>query len=328
MARIAVIGAGLAGLTVARELSRDNEVTVFEKSRGAGGRISTRYAAGCEFDHGAQFFVAKSQAFQTFLQPLIEQGVVCNWQARFAELERGNVVSARQWGAAYPHYVGAPRMNAIGKWLARDVNVRLQTEIVRLDRRHGLWRLVDSEGSESGPFDWVVMSAPASQTAAMLPPSTPMHHRSATVRMNACCALMLAFDEHRELPFDAALVRGTDISWISVNSSKPGRSRRLCLVVHSTNAWADRHIDDGDDAILAHLLAECSDVIGIEADSAAFCGLQRWRYANLGKQPAPHCLIDEENQLAACGDWLIRGRIEAAFSSAMELLEALKRTGL
>ena len=173
-----------------------------------------------------------------------------------------------------------------------------------------------------------MISAPAPQTAALLPQFTPIQKRSETARMHACCALMLAFEEHLELPFDAALVRDADISWISVNSSKPGRSQPLCLVIHSTNAWADGHIDDDEEAVLAHLLAECSEVKAIEAETAAFCGLQRWRYANLGKQPAPHHLIDEDNQLAACGDWLIRGRIEAAFSSALELLEALKRTGL
>ena len=80
MAKIAVIGAGLAGLTVARELSQYHQVTVFEKSRGVGGRLATRYAGDYEFDHGAQFFTAKSPQFQAFLKPLIDQGVVCRKQ--------------------------------------------------------------------------------------------------------------------------------------------------------------------------------------------------------------------------------------------------------
>ena len=70
MRRVAVIGAGLSGLA-ARELSESSEVTVFEKSRGYGGRMATRYGGDFEFDHGAQFFTARSAEFQEFLEPLI-----------------------------------------------------------------------------------------------------------------------------------------------------------------------------------------------------------------------------------------------------------------
>ena len=44
MTKIAIIGAGLAGLTLARALPAHAEVTLFEKSRGIGGRMATRYA--------------------------------------------------------------------------------------------------------------------------------------------------------------------------------------------------------------------------------------------------------------------------------------------
>ena len=42
MMRIAVIGAGLSGLVAARSLQQDHDVTIFEKSRGVGGRMGTR----------------------------------------------------------------------------------------------------------------------------------------------------------------------------------------------------------------------------------------------------------------------------------------------
>lgn len=54
MNRLAVIGAGLACLTLARVLAGVAEVQVFEKLRGYGGRIATRYKNGFQFDHGAQ----------------------------------------------------------------------------------------------------------------------------------------------------------------------------------------------------------------------------------------------------------------------------------
>ncbi|MEM7278718.1 MAG: FAD-dependent oxidoreductase [Pseudomonadota bacterium] len=323
MTRIAVVGAGLAGLVVSRELSAISDVTVFEKSRGVGGRIATRYAKDYEFDHGAQFFTARSRKFQSFLKPLIEQGVVSSWPARFVELERNNIVATRQWDDDFPHYVGAPRMNAIGKYLAQGVDVRLQTTVAHIERTNKGWLVFDSEALELGLFDWVIFTAPSAQTAALSPETSDIRKASESVRMAACCALMLAFEEPIDLPFDAALVRDADISWVSVNSSKPDRPNGMCFVVHSTNRWADAHFTDDSEALISHLLAEFSNCTGIRNDKIRYCDVHRWRFANIHRRDGPAYCIDDEFQLAACGDWFVRGRIEAAYKSAISLSEAL-----
>ncbi|MGB5340365.1 MAG: NAD(P)-binding protein, partial [Gammaproteobacteria bacterium] len=188
MTTIAVVGAGLSGLVAAHGLSRDHDVTVFEKSRSVGGRIATRYAGGCEFDHGAQFFIARSAAFQAFLRPLIEQGMVASWPARFAELERSTVIATRHWHDEDPHYVGTPRMNAIGKWLATGLDIRLLTTVARLERRNNHWLLFDSRGLALGQFDWVIVTAPAPQTAALLAASERIRQHSEAARMQGCFA--------------------------------------------------------------------------------------------------------------------------------------------
>ena len=81
MTRVAVIGAGLSGLVVARRLKGVADIVLFEKSRGAGGRIATRYAGDFEFDHGAQFFTARTESFRKFLEPFIVDGTVADWPA-------------------------------------------------------------------------------------------------------------------------------------------------------------------------------------------------------------------------------------------------------
>ena len=324
MASVGVIGAGLSGLVIARELSAEHEVTVLEKSRGVGGRIATRYADAFEFDHGAQFFTARSPTFRAFLQPLVDAGVVANWPARFAELRRSEPLVLRQWDEDYPHYVGTPRMNSVGKWLASGLNVRVGSKVERLDRRDGLWRPLGTQGEALGHFDWLVLTVPAAQTAALAPAESAVHQRAAAARMQACYALMLGFDAPVSLPWDAALVRDADISWVSVNSSKPGRPAAPCLVAHSTNAWAEAHLDDDMAAVQAHLMAECSAVTGLDGGAPIFSQLQRWRYANIGKQTGESYSLDGKLSLAACGDWHIRGRVEAAFLSAQALLEALR----
>ena len=324
MTRVAVIGAGLSGLVAARKLQECSEVTVFEKSRGLGGRMATRYGADFEFDHGAQFFTARSAEFQKFLEPLIAQGVVACWRARFAELHRDTVTATQDWDDAQPHYVGAPRMNTIGGYLADGLTVRRDTTVAQLDRVADGWRLADSDGRALGRFDWVVCAVPAAQTAALAPADSQLYRLAAEVPMRACFALMLGFDKPLPLQWQAALVSGTDISWISVNSSKPQRADGFTLVGHSTNAYADNNLDTHLPTVQEHLLREVSAVIGIDCGEASFCQLQRWRYANVDKQSGPAYLVDAETQLAGCGDWFCGGRVEAAFSSGWEVARKLR----
>lgn len=321
--KIAVIGAGLSGLIVARRLCGAAEVTIFEKSRGPGGRMATRRRAEFEFDHGAQFFTAHSGEFREFLAPLLADGVVANWQAAFAELDRNGVRALRSWDDDYPHFVGTPAMNRIGKYLSDGLNILLETTVAGISRRDGSWALLDDDDRELGRFDWVVLTAPAAQTGklAIAHPALIDVCRARTMR--ACFALMLGFAEPMILPWQAALVRDADISWMSVNSSKPGREPPFTLVVHSTNAWADAHLDDDSDGVLEHLLGEAVAVTGAKLDAAVHQQVHRWRYANIDKQAGPTCFIDDEARLAACGDWFLRGRIEAAFTSANELAARL-----
>ncbi len=326
MTRIAVVGAGLSGLVTARRLQSFAEVTVFEKSRGAGGRMATRYAGEFEFDHGAQFFTARTESFRAFLQPLIDGSIVADWSAQFAEFDRGTVTARRPWGEDFPHYVGAPRMNSIGKALSKGLSITSGTAIATMARNSDGWTLSDSAGTQSGPFDWLVLTSPAAQTAALAGAFPDLVSFCSEKNMLGCFALMLGFADPIDLQWQAALVRNADISWISVNSSKPGRKRPFTLVVHSTNAWADAHIDDDIDGVHAHLLEEASLVVGMDVSRAAHSQVHRWRYANIARQTGPTYFLDEVNQLAACGDWCVRGRIEAAFTSANDLSKSLVAT--
>ena len=72
MLPIAIIGAGLAGLTAARLLAEAGRaVRLFDKGRGVGGRLATRRVthAGAThgFDHGAQYVRAEGPAFAALL---------------------------------------------------------------------------------------------------------------------------------------------------------------------------------------------------------------------------------------------------------------------
>jgi len=57
--KIAIIGTGISGITIAQNLKDFANVSLFEKSRGVGGRMASRRSGPYEFDHGAQFLLLK-----------------------------------------------------------------------------------------------------------------------------------------------------------------------------------------------------------------------------------------------------------------------------
>ncbi len=321
MGRIAIVGAGLAGLALARALADRAEVRVFDKSRGFGGRLATRRAAPFQFDHGAQFFTARSDEFQTFIAPYLEQGAVARWDAEFVEFDGAQIGHRRSWAGGPPHYVGVPAMNALPKAIAAGLDVVLETRVGAVAHDRGHWRLHATDGGDLGAFDWLVLALPAPQAHELLPDSESF---APDPPMTACCSLLLGFDEPLAIDWQAAFVGGADISWISLDSSKPGRPEATSVVVHSTNRWADAHLDDDRERVGAHLAAELERVAGIDAARAAHVDLHRWRYANVGMQAGGECFIDAGRRVAAIGDWFIQGRVEAAFTSARDLARTLE----
>ena len=308
MRRIAIIGAGLSGLVLARRLDGIAEVTVFDRAPG----------------HASD--LRHTRAFREFLQPLLDDGVVSNWSPAFAELDRDRIRDARAWNDDYPHYVGTPRMSAIGKYLSRGLAVNTNTRIAGFEQASGRWTLLDSQGNSRGDFDWVILTTPAPQAATLADGFPELVELCEERRMRACFALMLGFEKPLELPWEAAVVRNADISWMCVNSSKPGRSAPFTLLVHSTNAWADRHVDDDAELLRDQLLDEASAVSGHDLRTARHCDLHRWRFANMDKRRGSDCYIDHDTRLAACGDWFLRGRVEAAFTSAFALHAKLRES--
>ena len=99
--RIAIVGAGLAGLTCAAELqAREHQVTVYEAHAEVGGRTATRDTEAGGFDLGAQYFTARGAAFSKRLAAWREAGAP-SWQFWSA---------ASPAGAALRHVMRARRM--------------------------------------------------------------------------------------------------------------------------------------------------------------------------------------------------------------------------
>lgn len=321
---IAIIGAGISGLILARELNDKASVTVFEKGRGVGGRMSTHYADPFYFDHGAQCFTARTPEFQQFLEPYIKEGTVTKWEGAVINLEINQPRTKRLWKET--HLVCSPNMNSLCKRLVDNINLIKNLEIYPIEEKiEDKWLLKDKYGNQVGMYDWVISTAPPRQTINLfekyLPDNTPIK----MVSMHGCYSLMIGFNFAWNQDWIAAKVINNPIKWISINSTKPHRSKTVtCIVAHSSNSWSNKHIDDDLAISQAFLLQEFQKVTEISCIKADYINIHRWRYAIIKKTQKSNFYLDHKLKLAATGDWCNTSRIEEVWASSKMLAAKIR----
>ena len=322
MKSLAIIGAGIVGITLARQLQGNAEISIFEKSKGFGGRMATRQAGSYQFDHGAQFFTARSKQFQSIINDCVAESQIQAWMPRIVTLDPKKKPFKREWFE--PHYIAAPSMSSLCKALARGLHVTLDTQVAGIDAVEQGWLLKGSSGQQLGHFDWVVSTSPAPQANELLPDCFVYKAELSTVDFSPCFSLMLGFESTHELNFDAAIVRNSLLSWIASNSSKQGRPPSFSVMVHSDNTWARKQFDSNIDDIRDKMLEALDEIIGDPLPLPDHIAIHRWKYAKAESSCEENFLLDESNRLAACGDWCGGNRVEDAYLSGLKLGKELQ----
>ena len=301
MTRIAVIGAGMAGIACARLLAdAGREVIVLDKGRGIGGRMATRrvlLAAGeTAFDHGAQYVTAREPEFAAALAAL------------------GDAAARWDVGTANPRFVGRPGMSGIVRAMAAGLDVRQRTEVSRLRAAPGGWRI--EAGSAHIAAERVVLTVPAPQAGALLEEGHPLGEAISAVRMAPCLTLMAAFAHGAPSPFRTWQGENGPLAWIAQDSSKPGRARAATAwVAQASPAWSARHLEEPPQAMVARLLPELCRTIGAEPASVLYASAHRWRHARVTAPLGLPFLADASGTLHLAGDWCLGARVEAAWLS-------------
>jgi len=320
---VAIVGAGISGLICARTLADHGcEVTLFEKSRGVGGRMATRRADGdLQFDHGAQYFTARDPRFARYVDSWASDALVARWNGRVRTLRSGVMDFTREDAE---RFVAVPGMNAICRHLAEGLPLRLQTRVASLERTAASWHLRDDEGAALGQFDAVAISAPSPQAAALLAPVPLLARRAERAEMAGCWAALLAFQRPIELACDGAFVDDSPLAWIARNSSKRDRNRSPeCWTLHASTEWTREHIDDPPEATLPALIDAFWQATGVTPSEPAYATAHRWRFALPVNPLVEPCLFDPDTLLGACGDWCGGPRVEGAFLSGAALAGCL-----
>lgn len=303
--RVAIVGAGLAGLACAAELGRGGHaVTVFDKGCVPGGRMSTRTLQSplgpASFDHGAQYFTARDEAFRAEVGRWQAAGLAAPWPAAGAEA-----------------WVGTPGMSAPALALARGCEVRSSVRVDSVRHDAAGWRL-EAAGGDVGPFDALAVALPAEQAAALIGPADAGMAAEATgAPSQPCWTVMAAFAERLPIA-DDVLTDRAPLSWAARNGAKPARSGPEAWVLQATPDWSRRHLEDLAFQVEAALLDVLTAIVGRDLPSTVATAAHRWRFARSGRLKRD-ALWNPDLRLGACGDWLLGPRVECAWMSGRRL---------
>jgi renalase len=320
--KIAIMGAGMAGLACARVLhDNGHEVMVLDKGRGPGGRMSTRRVptslGEASFDHGAQYFTARDTGFKALVEALMSVGAAAVWDGNLVRLAADGTNTPL---ATEPLYVGTPGMNSVVREMAKGLNVTWGVRVEALTKVGAMWALRSETGDDLGLFDQVVCAVPAEQVAPLLQVHAPAlaDHAQAIISL-PCWAGMYVFDAPLAMPFGAIRLKGhVSLDFIAANHSKPQRADVCAYVVHAHAPWSQEHLEDSAHDVAQVLLNQLL-AFADNAPKLIFSAAHRWRYAKVEVENGPEYAYDDSVSLGLCGDYLCGPRVESAWVSGNNL---------
>jgi len=315
---VAIVGAGLAGLSAAQGLARAGvSVAVLDKGRRPGGRAAhrePRERPDLSFDHGAQYFTARSEPFREQLRDWSARGIAARWEGEIVALGPDGIEAkpGERW-------VGVPGMHALGRDLAHDLEVRTGVRVHGLRRRHGAWELQTQDGIWPQRFPVVLVTTPPEPAVPLLQAAPSLAEVAGRgVRMLPCWAGMVAWSRRWDVEFDGAFLDSGPLSWIARDSSKPGRPVGDRWVLHAAPDWSRAHFEAEPSEVVAQLVEELTRRVG-PIPGVDHLDAHRWAYSQ-PREPLPRSAYFESAiGLGLAGDWCGGPRVEGAWKSGRSL---------
>ena len=300
--RVAIIGAGIAGLACAAALKTAGvDVVLFDKGRRPGGRVSSLRLDAGAWDFGAPFLRPNDSDFAAQVDRWSAAGLASAWPAG----PKGAIV-------------GVPAMGSLVEAGCADHAVQFGAQIQRAEHCADGWYLHHAD-TASGPFAALILALPAEQAAAQLSLlDLGMAREAAAVRSQARWSAMLAFDQPLT-GVPAFMQDNGDLAWAARESSKPGRSTVSdCWVLHASSDWSARNLERDPADVARDLLALFADLSDRPLPEPAFLKAHRWRFACPFGQRGT-VLWNPQQLFGACGDWCVAPGIEGAWLSGTQL---------
>jgi renalase len=306
-----IIGAGIAGLVLARKLVEAGaSVVVLEKSRGYGGRMATKRVGESVYDQGAQYFTVRDPAFMELAEEWRARGLVKNWP-----------------DSPHRRLVGAPSMTAVPKALAEGLDI-LREQKVTAARRHecGCWEL-DVENHGIVRAERLLFTCPVPQALAVLKAGEViLPERTAkelgALQYHPCLALLVTLAGPSAVPAEGLALEDGPVRWIADNVKKGiTQNAPAAVTIHASAEFAATNYGLPETEVAARLLPVVEQWLGAAVVSTT---LHRWKFSEPKTTHAERCVWLPELTLGFAGDAFGGPKVEGAVLSGLALAEMVK----
>lgn len=321
--RVAVVGAGLAGLGAARTLrGAGATVTVFEKSDKTGGRLETITLGDFVFDSGATSIAPLGQALESVILNELSTDGLTKIERPVMAHDGSRVHSVGIHAGKTARYVYEEGIAHLAHLLASGLDVRLETAVVdAVQSSDGTFTVAGEE------FEGLVVAVPTPLAEPILA-SVKEPRRFSNVRYRSCISVLLGYDSPFEAPYHALV--GPDqtmpLSWLSLESVKcAGRAPegKTAVVAQLGAEYSRRRFTADDDLVIEETLGDVARLMGKAFREPAVSQIVRYWYSHPETTATFESVNSPMSRCVVAGDALLGGRTELAYETGVRAARLL-----
>ena len=298
MKNIAIIGTGFSAATLGYFLK--NDLDFYEKSRGVGGRCSTRRVDNVGlFDHGLQYVKSENSEFKKFLSDYTI------WQGNFKIFKNDQLKD----DSNKERIINENGNNLLVKNLFKNKRVFVNKELKSLEKKNDCFQLNFKDSTQEN-YKTVIITAPYQQAYNLTKQFTENYFSKLNFSMQPNLTLMVAFNKSLKLNLSAiSFEDDDDLELWTIQSSLKYAIKNIYEYRNNKESLADE--------MLKNLSVKLK--IDIKKDYIQYSDIHGWRYAYGNKLDDANCYWNEDLRLGICGDWFSGGNAESAFINAKKL---------
>lgn len=314
-------------------------VTLFEKSRGVGGRAATRQRAGFLYDHGAQYIRQGHPESVSLITKRFRAPDLINISKPIWIFDAQNAIQEGDPKQnAEPRWSYRSGITALAKLMAATLTIRFETRIARLQQTPAGWQLFTTTNQDAGTYDSVLITIPAAQAQELIQASQFGDNLQSQIaaqlqksRYSQLLSVALGYTTRlQERPYYALV--NTDkshaISWLAWEHEKapervpPGGGM---LIAQMAPGYSEEHREDSPESLVADVVERTADLIDEQLPPPDFTDVQPWRYALPTEKADAEALnaLTVPHGLAFCGDAFVGGRVHLALEHGLSVAHQL-----
>ena len=316
MKDIAIIGTGFSAATLSYFIKKD--LDFYEKSRGAGGRCSTRRVEDVGlFDHGLQYIKNPNPEFKEILSD-------CSiWQGNFKIFENNQLKN----DADKERIIHENGNNLLVKNLFKNKNIFVNKELKSIEKKSDHLQLTFKDETQE-QYKTVVITAPFQQAYNLTKQFTENFFSNFNFSMQPNLTVMVAFNKSLKLDLSAITFENDDVLGFAANENTKKKNlinKDLELwTIQSSLKYAVKNIKEyrnNKQFLIDEILKNFSNKlkINISKEQIHYSDIHGWLYAYNLNTSSSNCYWDSHLRLGICGDWFSGGNAENAFFNAKKL---------